>query len=337
MLARRLCVFGLLLVSQVVAFRALGAPTVTCGSTQCVPPSSKCSDGACSLRSPEYVFPTLELSEISVVEPGDLATASSTPSMSWVFPVGTSIVAAAILRLPPTYDAIHSDAIANAKDVVWIWNSRMPSADPSWSTASFGSGSAVVATAKNVLDDTSMTGKPPPPLSPGVYYWAVWAWTGSPPQLSHRSRLRAFVVAGENITGAPCGNACGAVAATRCVSGGPVGDYCVIACAADEDCFGGEKCDLSVASDPNHPWGICRATPACQCAQGELCTSLNVCARATVAMSARESDAESVDAAHSCSARASSPAGSDSYCFVLVLVGASVGALRRAKCSKSVR
>jgi hypothetical protein len=236
--------------------------------TDCEVRSAKCIDMSCTIVSKRDLFPDQpDMIEIEITEPAQLAQVSSTPEFHWNSPVGVDLIAAAVLPVMPTFEQ-RSDRISNFHKAVWVWHSNLAGGSVSSTGARFAQGRGLV---ESVPGSELLTDSPPPPLTPGVYYWGVWAWTGV--ALTHRSAVRSFVVGVENITGTSC-SVCDGVATLRCPHGGA---YCIIACASNVDCYQGSTCDLTNLTT-GHPWGVCRTTPkGCICDPAECDEDLGLC------------------------------------------------------------
>jgi hypothetical protein len=205
------------------------------------------------------MFPDLDLVEIQLISPANLADLSrETPEFTWANPVGASLTAA-VFRQPPRFDTSAADAVINVEDIVWIWYSMLPGAHagPTQTTAFWNTGRAVTGGTSGLLDPMQVSAAPPTAPQNGVYYWSVWGWKGSDYKLAFRSAIRTFAVNGETITGLPCSSNCPGTVATRCSNR----DYCLIACASDQDCYESSLCDLSVVGLVS--FGICRDKNAC--------------------------------------------------------------------------
>ncbi len=220
-------------------------------ASDCLVTSAACVDMWCTMDTTVELFPDVPgLSEIALSDPAQLGAISAMPDLDWVPPVGVDLIAAAILPEVPQYDS-SGTRIVNLVHASWVWDSALPGGSTSGTGVHYSEGRGIVAT--STPGNETLTDLTPPPLTPGVYYWAVWGWAGT--RLTYRSVVRTFVVGTENISGTPC-EACRGVAALRCNSD-DVGSFCIIACASNVDCYQGMSCDLSHL-DPVHPWGICR-------------------------------------------------------------------------------
>jgi hypothetical protein len=250
-----------------VLFVLMAAAATPCtASNDCA--VGQCTGQVCSLITGKELFPAVALSEIPLGEPHNLAGLNSSPSLHWQYPPGADLVAAAIVREPPTYATGQPDRIANLSPgtVAWIWHSNLPG-EAGANFADFNQGRLLLASANSADDSALLSADAPPPLGPGTYYWGVWGWTAG--QLTHRSQVRAFFVGKESTTGSACDQRCddGSLA-LRCDA------VCVIGCASDADCFQGETCDLGPASDPKVGFGVCHTTsPGCACASDQMCLS----------------------------------------------------------------
>jgi len=254
---------GLLLAVLAHAAGARADDAGTCmQASDCAVAGASCQNGQCTLLQTYEAYPdTSGLTEITLTTPSNLASASSSPDLVWSNFSGASIVAAAVFSSPPQFDPSASDAITNTYDIVWFWDSALPGASVSDAQVPWENGRGIQDATSGLLDPSALTSNAPAALSPGIYYWAVWGWTGSDYSLGFRSQVRAFVTGGDNLTGTSCGSGCESTAPARCASA----NYCVLACASQIDCFSGYQCDLSHLSSDN-PFGVCHGSDtSCPC------------------------------------------------------------------------
>jgi hypothetical protein len=217
------------------------------------------------------LFPALsDLQEITLHDPASFTLASNQPTLRWDQPLGVTLTAAAVFQDLPTYSSGMPGNIQNLSTAsVWL-SSQV--ADTGSGTALFSDQHA--ATEQNVVGVT--LGAAAVPLSDGVYYWGVWAWTGS--SLTYRSQVQTFAVTAENLTGQSC-SAVRALADVQCINDTTVGGrYQALACASDADCYQGTTCDLSLVPQ-SLPWGVCRGD--CDCRGGCACGTGLSCAMQT--------------------------------------------------------
>jgi hypothetical protein len=248
-------------VVGIVLFHATHS-AADCTTAACTIEGARCSpSGSCSLLQTYEFYPDLSgLTEVTPDSPSNLTAASTTPNFVWTPFSGASLVAVAVFSSPPQFDPNSGDAIVNLQDIVWIWESALPGGSPTDTQAVWANGRGVQSSVTGILDPSSLTPDAPPALTPGIYYWGVWAWA-SDYSLTARSKVTTFVAGGDNITGTSCSTNCPGTAATRCSSA----SYCVIGCASDVDCYQEYTCDLSHRSVSN-PWGVCSGPDtSCPC------------------------------------------------------------------------
>jgi hypothetical protein len=223
-------------------------------------------DGGCHTLRAEMLFPAARsLETIALAGPPNLSKLDAKPGFQWVWPIGADLVAVAVFRHPPLY-RVDAERISNFDpgNVAWAWESNLGSG-PGSTAVSWGEGRTVRSGPVSV----ELTGEAPAALEDGVYFWAVWGWSGD--ALRFRSEVRAFYVGRESLNGKTCGSTgdCAGPTSTVCQN-----QTCVLTCASDEDCFAGEPCDLALVESLH--FGICRAVPPCPgsaCGEGMRCVS----------------------------------------------------------------
>jgi hypothetical protein len=217
---------------------------------------------------------------MDLLEPADRAVVGASPRFRWVYPDGADLVAVAVFRTLPQYMGDESLQL-KGDQVMWIWFSSA-NGGVGTAVADYASGSQYTQPAEGGTCEPNM----PPPLEPGIYYWAAWGLKAG--ALKAKSRVFTFSVNAERVTGQHCSenSECGELPGASCDSDK---FFCTLPCASDFDCFSNQLCDLS-AVQRGKPSGVCRAPVGCQCAENETCDSeLQICYRGTRAFSAEAS------------------------------------------------
>ncbi len=273
---------------QVVAITIASRGIADAGPGDCAVPTdcavfgARCEQTKCTLKTVQQLFPTLDLTEIDLSDPADLAVTTAQPEFQWTPPMGADLVAIVVFRSPPRYGkskgSTTEDLIVNFSDAVWAWHSNLPGGSVSTGTVHYSEGRTVRVNDVDPIDNNALSNDPPVALANGTYYWGVWGWNGA--SLTHRSELRSFSVTRENVTGPLCETGvCFGPSTVQCVNDRSTGPdaYCVLSCASDVDCFQGMVCDLTHLDVA--PWGICKADLGpCQCSSDDECDEdLGVC------------------------------------------------------------
>lgn len=272
---------SIIILSLIVALWSSDA-AAACGFTEaCAVRGASCVDGSCRLAVPGLMFPAQHLgTPIEQLEPGDRAVVGSTPRFRWVYPDGVDLLAVAIFRKLPKYVGNKASQV-NGDQVVWVW----------LSSANGGAGAAVAEYESGrqysqPTKEEACTAAAPPPLEPGIYYWAAWGWQAG--SLKAKSRIFTFSVNADPITGEHCStNAdCGDLPGAACADDK---FFCTLGCASDLDCFSNQICDLTPLTSGKAS-GVCRSPVGCQCAENETCdTDFQICYRGTKAHSGEAS------------------------------------------------
>jgi hypothetical protein len=314
---------ALWLLLACVALSVWATPVGACeNSVDCEVRGAACRDAACRISDDVFLFPGLkDLEEIELLQPAGFGLTNDEPSLRWQAPLGTSLVAAGIFRELPRYSAKRPGNISDLDaSAVWVWLSESESA---------GTGLARFRDGRVPEADPTLgvrLGREVPALKAGIYYWGVWAWSGS--KLSHRSRLRSFTVGDEQLTGAPCEftEALVNLQCTRSVTGL---DYQVIACASDADCYEGTTCDLTI-DGLDFSGGLCRG--ACDCRADCACDDDAVCDAATgICASASSNQTPPIEGPAACGCRtAGSPAERASVWAATVFLALALAGARRS-------
>ena len=253
-----------------------------CGFMEaCVVRGASCVDGTCRLAVPPLLFPAQHLgTPIELLEPGDRVVVGAEPRLRWVYPDGVDLLAVAIFRTLPQYTGDKSSQV-NGEQAVWVWLSSAHGGAGT-SVADYPAGSQYT----QATDAGTCEASTPPPLEPGIYYWAAWGWQAG--ALKAKSRIFTFSVNAENVTGRHCSHnaECGDLPGAGCD-----GDkfFCTLGCASDLDCFSNELCDLTPVKGGKTA-GMCRTQLGCQCSENETCDpDFQICYRGSIAHSAEAS------------------------------------------------
>lgn len=254
-----------------VALAFVPAPAHAClSSAECEVRGAECREQSCRLVNPRMLIPTLDVTEIELVSPGNLATLpDGTFDLEGRFPPGADELVYVVMNAWPEYS--EQGELANKANVVWYWSSV------------WGGIAKDVVEMKDLrafrYDGEKCENVAVAALKNGIYHWAALGKTKG--QVTHQSAVRTFSVGPERLTGRACSGSseCQSSASTTCYD---TQGYCVLRCASDLDCFENTGCDLTARTVEGFPFGVCRPNARCDCPKDWFCDddtpqSLDLC------------------------------------------------------------
>ena len=193
-------------------------------AADCEVRGAECRDQSCRLASDRLLIPSLDVLEIELLNPGNLASlADGSFDLEGRYPPGADELVYVVMSAWPEYT--EQGELLNKDKVVWYWSSAWEGvatdvAEPNDLRAFRYQG--------DVCERVAVT-----PLENGIYHWAALGKTNG--QVTHQSVVRTFSVGPETLTGKTCQSSsdCQSSASATCYD---TQGYCVLRCASDLDC-----------------------------------------------------------------------------------------------------